>query len=128
MTHRYINLLYSNDPGVVTPTTEVVKEESIADWLERKGMPKLSEEDYQTNLESLTGSCSLSVEESAEEEPQTGWRFLGFENSPFSCKGKFTVGKIYQCLGPGQNPSNLVFVDDAGIKMRESHKCFEQVK
>lgn len=67
------------------------------------------------------------VDIQAEEEPKTGWRFLGFDDEVYYGEGIFTIGEIYQIVEIDDHGSAR-FMDDRGTRMFEELKYFEEVK
>jgi len=115
--------LVPND--TVTPTTEVVTDDDIP-------LPPLKHVGTMQAKMHYRGKLKFVPDfddEEPEQEPQTGWRFLGFDDERIYLAGKFTVGKIYQLTGyPTEAPGSERFYDDDGYEAWQETRYFEQVK
>jgi len=117
--------LVPND--IVTPTTEVVKEEP--EISEKVKLLPLSDEKKECIKAAFKRIMKDYKPFLGGEEPQTGWRFLGFVEKHIYCHGEFTVGKIYQQSNPHdrEDPAPQ-FIDDNEGPMFEDRASFEEVK
>lgn len=149
--HRLAKLV-PND--IVTPTTEVVKEEQqqkepeakvgkSKDWIEdaygrimQHYKPHFVGVDLAAKgteahrfVINHHGNLEITkVDIQAEEEPQTGWRFLGFDGEEAFVGGVFVPGAVYQIIPGTKYEFYAQFVDEEGDAMHAELVYFEQVK